>query len=219
MGPAIVTRRPPLKVDLNSLSPARRYYLMISCIIPRPIAWVGTLNADGSRNLAPFSYFNGLSTTPPLLGIGFAPHDDKGEKDTLCNLRRSGELSVNLATVALAERLVNTSADLAYGEDEFSACGVTSVPGERVGAPRVAEAPVSFECTVWEIKPLGDAGAHLVLAEIQLLHIQDTLLNDRGVVDPRRFDALARLGGITYAGLGERFDLLPGLRPGEGFGG
>lgn len=192
---------------------------MISCIIPRPIAWVGTVNEDGSHNLAPFSYFNGLSTTPPLLGIGFAAHDDKGDKDTLRNARRTGELCVNLPTVSQAQQVVNTGSDLPYGADEFSAAGLTPQAGEKTAAPRVLESPISFECSVWEIKPLGSAGAHLLLAEIQLIHIQDTLLNDRGVVDPRRFDALARLGGITYAGLGERFDLLPGFRPGEGFGG
>jgi flavin reductase (DIM6/NTAB) family NADH-FMN oxidoreductase RutF len=190
---------------------------MISCIIPRPIAWVGTRSESGGCNLAPFSYFNGLCTTPPLLGIGFAPHDDKDEKDTLRNLRRTGELSVNLATVSLAGKVVDSSADLPYGEDEFERCGLTASACERIAAPRVAESPVSFECRVWEIKPLGDAGAHLVLAEIQLMHIEDTLLSDRGVVDPRRFDALARLGGITYAGLGEKFDLLPGVKLGDGF--
>ncbi|MCC7479593.1 flavin reductase family protein [bacterium] len=199
-----------MRIDPASLSPGRRYFLMISCIIPRPIAWVSTLNEDGSHNLAPFSFFNAFSATPPILGIGFAPHEDKGEKDTLRNLRRSGELTVSMATVPMAERLVETSADLPYGTDEAAAAGVELQASELVGPPRVADSPVSFECTVWELKALGDAGSVLLLAEVKLLHIQDTLFNYYGVVDPYKFDALARLGGISYGGLGERFDLRSG---------
>lgn len=199
-----------MRIDPATLSPGRRYFLMISCIIPRPIAWVGTNNEDGSHNLAPFSFFNAFSATPPILGIGFAPHEEKGEKDTLRNIRRTGELTVNLATVAQAEKLVETSVDLDYGEDEFLHAGVTPLSSELIAAPRVAESPVSFECGVWEIKALGEAGSVLLLAEVKLLHIQDTLLNYYGVVDPHKLDALARLGGISYSGLGERFDLRSG---------
>ncbi len=199
-----------MRIDPATLSPGRRYFMMISCIIPRPIAWVATLNEDGSPNLAPFSFFNAFSATPPILGIGFAPHEDKGEKDTLRNLRRTGELTVSLATVPMAERVVETSSDLPYGSDEFSAAGVTPAASDMVAPPRVADSPVAFECSVFELKPLGDAGSVLLLAEVKLMHIQDTLFNYYGVVDPYKFDALARLGGISYSGLGERFDLRSG---------
>ena len=126
-----------MRIDPATLSPGRRYFLMISCVIPRPIAWVATDNEDGGHNLAPFSFFNAFSATPPILGIGFAPHEDKGEKDTLRNIRRTGELTVNLLTVALAERMAETSADLAYGEDEFAKAGVTPLASELVKPPRV----------------------------------------------------------------------------------
>jgi flavin reductase (DIM6/NTAB) family NADH-FMN oxidoreductase RutF len=200
-----------LRIEPDSLSPGRRYYLMISCIIPRPIAWVATINEDGSSNLAPFSFFNGFSATPPIIGIGFAPHEDKGEKDSLRNVRRTGELTVNLTTVGLAEAVVASSQDLPYGVDEFQRAGVTPLASEVVKPQRVAESPISFECVVWELKPLGDAGSVLLLAEVKLMHIEEKLFNYYGVVDSYKFDALARLGGISYAGLGgERFDMQGG---------
>jgi flavin reductase (DIM6/NTAB) family NADH-FMN oxidoreductase RutF len=198
---------------------------MCSVVIPRPIAWVGTVNTDGSNNLAPFSFFNAFSATPPIVGIGFAPHELKPEKDTLANLRRTGELCISLPTTSLLEAVAATSADFAYGADEFGQVGLTPVPGTVVTAPRVAEVPVSLECTVWEIKPLLERGSSdphsrggpegprsephstLVLAEVKLLHIQDTLLNEFGTVDSYRFDALSRLGGISYGAIGEKWDI------------
>jgi flavin reductase (DIM6/NTAB) family NADH-FMN oxidoreductase RutF len=202
---------------------------MCSVVIPRPIAWVGTLNSDGSHNLAPFSFFNAFSATPPLVGIGFAPHEHKTEKDTLANLRRTGELCISLATTALLDQVAETGADHPYGVDEFAQAGLTPLPGDKVDAPRVAECPVSLECNVWEIKPLvkerGPLDPHseggpegprcyphstLVLAEVRLLHIMDTLLNEWGSVDSYRFDALARLGGISYGAIGEKWDVARG---------
>jgi flavin reductase (DIM6/NTAB) family NADH-FMN oxidoreductase RutF len=194
-----------MRIDPATLSPGRRYFLLISCIVPRPIAWTGTVSESGGYNLAPFSYFNNFSATPPLIGIGFGPHDDKECKDTLRNIRRTGELTVNIANVSLAEKLNRTSEELPYDTDEFARAGLTALPGERVAAPRVAEAPVSMECTLWQEIDLGGQGSHLVLAEVKLLHILDTLLDNRGTVDPHRLKPLARLGGGEYAGLGDVF--------------
>jgi flavin reductase (DIM6/NTAB) family NADH-FMN oxidoreductase RutF len=199
-----------VELDPAVLSGGRRYYLMCSVVIPRPIAWVGTVNTDGSHNLAPFSFFNAFSATPPLVGIGIAPHEHKPEKDTLANLRRTGELCISLPTTSLMESVAETSGDWAYGEDEFVKAGLTPLACEKIAAPRVAEVPVSLECTVWEIKPLGDAGSTLVLAEVKLLHILDTLLNEFGTVDSYRFDALSRLGGISYGAIGEKWDIARG---------
>lgn len=199
-----------MQINPGSLSAGRRYYLLCSAVIPRPIAWVGTVNSDGSNNLAPFSFFNAFSATPPLVGIGIAPHEHKPEKDTLANLRRTGELCISLPTTAQVEAVAESGGDHDYGVDEFAAAQVTPIAGEKVKAPRVEGSPVSLECTVWEIKPLGNAGSTLVLAEIQLLHILDTLLNEWGTVDSYRFDALSRLGGISYGAIGEKWDVARG---------
>jgi flavin reductase (DIM6/NTAB) family NADH-FMN oxidoreductase RutF len=194
-----------MRIDPATLSPGRRYYLMISCIVPRPIAWVGTLNEDGSHNLAPFSFFNGFSGTPPIVGIGFAPHEEKPEKDTLRNAQRTGELTINIPNLAQVDAVDACSAELPYGEDEFLCAGVTPLPGELVRAPRVAEAQISLECGVYQIIPLGAQGSTLLLAEIKLFHIQDTLIDYQGCVDPYKFRALARMSGGRYAPVGEVF--------------
>lgn len=194
-----------MRLDPASLSPGRRYYLMISAIIPRPIAWVGTVNEDGTYNLAPFSYFNGLSSTPPIVGIGFGPHDEKGQKDSLRNVERTGELTVSVPSLDQAEQVDACGQDLAYGQSEFTAAGLTPLPGELVGAPRIAEAKVCMECTTHQLIPLGEGGSTILLAEIRLFHIQDALLDDHGCVDQHRFRALARMGGGRYAPVGEVF--------------
>ncbi|MBN2081257.1 flavin reductase family protein [bacterium] len=194
-----------MRIEPETLSPGRRYFLMTSCILPRPIAWVGTVNADGGYNLAPFSYFNGLASTPPVVGIGFGPHADKAEKDTVANLRRTGELTISIPDLALVEQVEASGQDLPYGQSEFAAAGLTAVVGETVQAPYVGEAKVSFECRVLQLIPLGDQGSELLLAEITLFHILDTLLDDYGCVDQRKFQALARMGAGRYAGVGEVF--------------
>lgn len=194
-----------MRLDPDALSPGRRYYLMISAIVPRPIAWVGTVNEDGSYNLAPFSYFNGLSSTPPIVGIGFGPHDEKGRKDTLRNVERSGELTVSVPSFDQAPQVEACGKDLPYGQSEFEAAGLTPAPGEVVSAPRIVEARVCMECTVHQLIPVGERSSTILLAEIVLFHIQDTLLDDYGCVDPHRFKALARMGGGRYAPVGDVF--------------
>jgi flavin reductase (DIM6/NTAB) family NADH-FMN oxidoreductase RutF len=194
-----------MRIDPATLSPGRRYYLMTSAIVPRPIAWIGTLNEDGGYNLAPFSFFNGFSGTPPLIGVGFSAHEDKGQKDTLRNIRRTGELTISIPTLQQAEQVQACAQNLPYGDSEFSVAGVTPAPAELISAPRVAEAKVSFECTLWQLIPLGNGGSTLMLAEIRLFHILDTLLDDYGCVDGHRFKALARMSAGRYAPVGDIF--------------
>lgn len=194
-----------MQIDPATLTPGRRYYLMISCIIPRPIAWVGTQNEDGGYNLAPFSFFNGFSGTPPIVGVGFSPHEDKPQKDTLRNAVRTGALCISIPSLDLAEAVDLTSADLPYGASEFAHAGLTPVPGRVSAAPYVREAQISLECSVYDIVPLGKLGSTLLLAEIRLFHINDTLIDNHGCVDPHKFKALARMSGGRYAPVGDVF--------------
>lgn len=194
-----------MNIDPATLSPGRRYFLMVSCIIPRPIAWVGTLNEDGSPNLAPFSFFNGLSGTPPIIGIGIAAHEDKGEKDTLRNIRHTRELTISIPHAGQVEAVDASGDDLPYGASEFAHAGTTPAPGKLVAAPYVLEAKVALECQLHDIIALGEAGSHLVLAEIKLFHIEDTLLDFHGCVDPHKFTPLARMAGGRYAATGGVF--------------
>lgn len=133
----------------EDLSPEKCYYLMTSCIVPRPIAWVGTRNEDGSHNLAPYSYFNGVSAAPPIIGIGIGRAHGKPEKDTLRNARRTGELTVSIPTLDQANLVEASGENLPYGDDEFEQCGLTPRRGQIVSAPIVAEAKVSLECSVY----------------------------------------------------------------------
>ncbi len=196
-----------MRIDPESLSPGRRYFLMISAIVPRPIAWVGTNNQSGGHNLAPFSFFNAFSATPPVVGIGFSPIESKPMKDSLANIRASGELTISIADLKLGDKLHESSAELPYGEDEFSATGLTPAFGNVVSAPFVQEAPVSMECRLRQIIEIGDAGSSMILADVLMFHIRDTLLDARGTIDPHRLKPLARMGGGRYASLGEIFKL------------
>ncbi len=145
---------------------------------PRPIGWIGTHDGTGRRNLAPYSYFNVLNLSPPV--VGFA---SVGYKDTIRNVERTGEFSWNLVTRPLAERMNATSATVAPEVDEFELAGLTPVPCLRIGAPRVAQSPVHFECRVCEVKRLQTAAGApletwLTLGEVVGIHIARALLGE-----------------------------------------
>lgn len=195
-----------------SVSPKSDVYrLMIRSILPRPIAWVATISEDGVRNLAPFSFFTGVSSDPPTLC--FAPGRRSvggGKKDTLANVEASGEFVVNVVTESLAERMNESATDFPPGVDEFERAGVTPVPGERVRAPRVAESPVQMECRLVQtvdVGPDGAGGATLVIGEIVLFHVDDAVLTD-GKVDPALLQAVGRMGGMDYTRTRDRFTMV-----------
>jgi flavin reductase (DIM6/NTAB) family NADH-FMN oxidoreductase RutF len=180
---------------------------------PRPIGWISTRGADGSLNLAPYSFFNAFNYKPPILGFS-----SNGAKDTLRNARESGEFVWNLATRKLAAQMNATSATLPYGTDEFAAAGLTPIASRLVATPRVGESPVNFECKVSDIVQLkgfkGDlAQSWLVIGEVVGIHIAEMLIVD-GVFDTFHADIILRAGGPSaYAAItpGARFDM---VRPG-----
>ena len=194
-------------ISPETLSLERCYYLMSSCIVPRPIAWVGTLNEDESHNLAPYSYFNAVSATPPIIGIGIGRAHGKPEKDTLRNARRTGELTVSVPTLDQAKLVEASGENLPYGDDEFKQCRLTPRLGQVVSAPIVAEAKVSLECIVYDIIPIKRSNNTLLLAEIKVFHIVDTILNDKQCADPKQFNPLVRMASGHYASIGEVFTI------------
>ena len=194
-------------VTPEALSLERCYYLMSSCIVPRPIAWIGTLNEDGSHNLAPYSYFNAVSATPPIIGIGIGRAHSKPEKDTLKNARRTGELTVSIPTQEQANAVEASGENFPYGDDEFMNCGLTPGKGQVVSAPIVAEAKVSLECVVYDIIPIRRSNNTLLLAEIKVFHIRDTILDDKRCADPKQLNPLVRMGSGQYASIGEVFTI------------
>lgn len=182
-------------------------------IAPRPIGWISSQGADGSVNLAPYSFFNAFNYHPPIIGFS-----STSAKDTVRNARESGEFVWNLATRDLAEAMNATSATVPYGTDEFALAGLTRASCRLVKAPRVAESKVNFECKVTDIvqhrSHTGAAiQAWLVLGEVVAVHIDRSLLKD-GIFDTFGAGIIMRAGGPSaYAQVGpeNRFDL---RRPG-----
>ncbi len=176
---------------------------------PRPIGWVSTRGWDGSVNLAPYSFFNGFSYTPPIIGFSSTT-----EKDSVRNARETGAFVWNMATRAIAEQMNETCANVPYGTDEFTLAGLTALPSRLVSPPRVAESPVQFECKVTDILPLKNAQgvatpAIMVFGEVIAVHIDRHLLKD-GVFDTFNAGIILRAGGPSaYAAIGPetRFDM------------
>jgi flavin reductase (DIM6/NTAB) family NADH-FMN oxidoreductase RutF len=182
-------------VDPKTISPGDLYRLMISVIVPRPIAFVSTVSAGGTFNVAPFSYFNAITNDPPLVGI--STNRRRGEpKDTLRNIRATGDFVANIVNEPLLQRMVQTSGDWPEDVSEFELTGLTPVPSDVVRSPRVKECPVSLECRLFQEIPLGEA--FFVVGEIVHLHVDDAVLTD-GRVDVEKLKPVGRLGGDGYS--------------------
>lgn len=161
---------------------------------PRPIGWISTRGVDGTLNLAPYSFFNALNYTPPLIGFS-----STGWKDTVANIEATGEFCWNLATRDLAEAMNATCASVGPEVDEFALAGLTPVESRKVGVPRVAESKVSFECRLAQLIRLTDASgtpvdAWFSIGEVVAVHIDKTLLKD-GIYQTAEAHPILRAGG------------------------
>lgn len=198
-----------MELDLIAMNARDAYAWMTNLITPRPIAWVSTIDANGRTNLAPFSFFNGVTATPPTLLFVPVNQRDGSKKDTVRNLEIVPECVVHIVPHAQAETMNACAARLPHGESEFTAFGIAASPAWHVRPPRVAEAPAAFECRVRQIVPVGQGpgAAHVVICDIVLLHVRDDILGADGTVDAARLDAVGRLGGEDYATTRDRFQL------------
>ena len=191
--------------------PYREFYrILISAVVPRPIAWVSTLS-DGHLNLAPFSFFNVVSAKPPLLGFSPSLRLVDGRpapKDTLRNIRETGEFVVNVVTFAVSEAMNLTSGDYESSVNEFELAKLTTRPSQIVRPPQVAESPVSFECKLNRIIDFGTEppSGSLVIGEIVCLHFEEEVLKE-GRLDPDSLDLIGRMGGMQYSRTISRFEL------------
>lgn len=185
--------------------------LMIGSIVPRPIAWVSTVDPDGRRNLAPFSYFNAVCANPPhVLFCPTVRSTDRSVKDTLRNVRDTDEFVVNVVTEQLAEAMNISATEFPPEVDEFEAAGVTAQPSERVRPPRVAESPLHYECRVAQIVDLGEGlgSGSVVIGEVLRLHVADELLYDGDHIDLAKLQPIGRLAGYSYSRVTDVFDLV-----------
>ncbi|MBP0445255.1 flavin reductase family protein [Roseomonas sp. SSH11] len=199
--------------DFEALPKKDRYKLVVSSIVPRPIAWMVTQDAQGRTNAAPFSFFNVFSNDPVVVGIGVGARGMGGEettdyKDTMANIEATGEFTVCMVSEDTAEAMNITAADYPPGVDELQMAGLTTAPSAKIRVPRIAESPVALECRIWQVVPIGTH--RLVLGEVLAIHIRDDCMLDpqRLYVDTPKLGLVGRMHGSGwYARTTDRFDL------------
>ncbi len=213
-----------MDVAPSQIAHSELYNILISAVVPRPIAWVSSLSASGEPNLAPFSFFNAVCAKPPLLVFapGMRPpkraeaaadeaagHPGVHIKDTLQNIRETREFVINMVTFELAEAMNLTSGEYAASINEFELANVASASSKVVGPRRVAASPVSFECKLHQILDFNPApeGGSLVIGEIVSVHIDDQYAKE-GRIDRNALDLIGRMGGMQYTRTTERFEMV-----------
>lgn len=181
-----------------------------ACIVPRPIGWISSLDADGVPNLAPYSFFNGVSYAPPVVMFASNGPQPHGPKDTITNIESTAEFVVNMATWDLRDKMNATCAPLKPDIDEFVYAGLTAEPSRLVRPPRVAESPIHLECVYLQTVELPSddplARNAMVLGRVVGIHIRDDVLCD-GLVDMAKIRPLSRLGYMDYAVIDETFTM------------
>lgn len=195
----------PEVVDNSTL-----YKLLTGTVIPRPIGWISTVDENGINNLAPFSYFNMVSSEPPCVMFS-TRRDNNQNKDTLNNVLKTGQFVANLVSVDIAEQMNTTSAPVAPNVDEFQLAGVTPVDSLLIAPKRVKESKVNFECEMvhhYFIKDKnGNETACVVIGEIKMIHIDDAILTENNHINMEVYQPVARLAGSFYGTLGELFSI------------
>lgn len=193
-------------IDPKSLSIPERQNLLSSAVAPRPISFASTVDLDGNVNLSPFSFFNVFSSNPPILIFSPARRGrDNTTKHTYQNVKVVPEVVINIVNYPMVEQMSLASTEYAKGVNEFTKAGFTEIASETIKPPRVAESPVSFECTVDQVIELGTEGGagNLVLARVQLIHVNEKYLDDSGKLDTTILDLIGRMGGSWYTRSGK----------------
>lgn len=194
-----------MKVDPANLDVKESHKILTSIIIPRPIAWVTTLNENGSVNAAPFSFFMGVSTKPPRLAISVSAKG--GEiKDTSRNIIKNSEFVVNMVTNANVEAMNSTAGLYDYGVEELKIAGLSTSESEKIAPPCIKESPVSMECKLEKVVEIGDKNHFLFIGEVVLFHINDDMF-ENGAVVSQKIHAVGRLEGSFYSHVSDIFEL------------
>lgn len=196
-----------MDVDPRTLPPKEAYHLLITLVVPRPIAWVSTLDAEGRANLAPFSFFGGVTTHPPIVMVSMGRRKGR-PKDTAANLLATGEGVVHVCHRPLASAMVATAANPSSETDEFELAGLAKIPSLEVAAPRIEGAAVALECRVERHLEVGDGPNNVFLLEVVHVHVDDAFVVD-GRADPAMLQAVGRLGGSRYCDTSNPFEIDP----------
>jgi len=202
-----------MTINPRDHGPREVHKLIIGCIVPRPIAWISTLDPQGATNLAPFSFFNGVASNPPTVSVSFSYNPDREDhrKDTLRNILATGEFVINTVGEPHEEKMHASSGDYPLGSSEIEALGLTAVSSKTVAPPRLAESSVAFECVLDRTIEIGDGpgSASLVLGRVVSMEVADALTNDKLYVDVAAMKPIGRLAGNGYCYVRELFDLGP----------
>jgi flavin reductase (DIM6/NTAB) family NADH-FMN oxidoreductase RutF len=193
-----------MQIDPAQHSNADGYKLLTNLVVPRPIAWVTSRNANGLVNLAPFSFFNAVGSDPLYVVVSVGVNDKGEPKDTAKNIRASGEFVVNLVTEDLFDAMNTSAADFPPDQSELDAAGLHTAPSINISTPRVAEAQASLECRLYKAEPLG--ANTLFIGRVVMFHIADQLVGPRLHIN--NFAPLGRLGSPSYyCRTTDRFDI------------
>ncbi|HAD98575.1 MAG TPA: flavin reductase [Cryomorphaceae bacterium] len=187
--------------DPKQLDGKTAHAYLLGAVGPRPIAFASTIDDNGNPNLSPFSYFNVFSSNPPILIFSPARRvRNNTTKDTLHNAQSTREVVINVVNYNLVQQASLASTEYDTGVNEFVKAGLTPIPSETVKPFRVKESPVQFECTVNDIVELGDGGGagNLIICEVQRIHIDEKVMDANGMIDQRKIDLVARMGGNWY---------------------
>lgn len=181
--------------DFASMAKSDVYKLLVSVVMPRPIAWVISKDAEGGLNAAPFSFFNAISSDPPLIVLGFSA-SSAGEKDTLANLRVTGQFVVNMVSEELGAAMNITAVNAPRGVDETKLAGLEMVPGTTVDVPRIAASPVALECRIFQIIETGGTST-IVLGQVLQAHVKTEAFADLAklYIDPDKLKLIGRMHG------------------------
>ncbi|KAG2035297.1 hypothetical protein BDR03DRAFT_923034 [Suillus americanus] len=187
--------------------------LLNSGIVPRPIAFVSTINEEGVENLAPYSWFNTVTTYPPIISFGCNNNALGGLKDTAANLKHSQGFSVNIVSEPFIENANSTAIDAPPGFDEWSISGLTKAKCVQIKASRIKESAFSMECELYKSIDIthpvtGEHTSTLILAHVKYIHVRKDMLTQRGVIDLTKFKPVARVGDISYARVGDAFRIV-----------
>ncbi|MFC7357851.1 flavin reductase family protein [Jejudonia soesokkakensis] len=191
-----------ISFEPKDLSTGRLHGYLLGAVSPRPICFASTVNANGQVNLSPYSFFNVFSAKPPIMIFSPARRvRDNTTKHTLENVVDTKEVVINIVSHSMVQQMSLSSTEYAKGVNEFTKAGFTETPSDLIKPPRVAEAPVQFECKVKDVIALGTEGGagNLVICEVVKLHINQAILDAEDKIDPYKIDTVARMGGNWYS--------------------
>lgn len=195
-------------IDFSEISAHEKYKIMVGTIVPRPIAWVTTVDENGRPNAAPYSFFGCLSSDPPIIGLGIEYRADGRSKDTARNIRDAGVFTVNIVSHALADAMNITAVPFEKYVNEVEMAGLNLRAGSKVSSPAIAESPAALECRLHSFVDVGRS-REVILGEIVAAQFRSDLVNERFHIDPAVLDAVGRLGGSTYSTIRDRFSIKP----------